>query len=139
MGKKAARNVEEELHVDDGSSAGKEKNDYDIVELCKSNLPKGGAASHFRIQARLPTGEGESIAMKKALLITVSSDEIKKIRRARYIKFQQCTMPYLAAFFPPDWEVVHIDEEQQQIDYSGKYDLVGLTFHTPCCYHAYDI
>jgi len=77
--------------------------------------------------------------MKKALLITVSSDEIKKIRRARYIKFQQCTMPYLAAFFPEDWEVVHIDEEQQLIDYSAKYDLVGLTFHTPCCYHAYDI
>jgi len=77
--------------------------------------------------------------MKKALLITVSSDEIKKIRRARYIKFQQCTMPYLAAFFPSDWQVMHIDEETQPIGYSGQYDLVGLTFHTPCCYHAYDI
>ncbi|MCL2747062.1 MAG: B12-binding domain-containing radical SAM protein [Oscillospiraceae bacterium] len=77
--------------------------------------------------------------MKKALLITVSSDEIKKIRRARYIKFQQCTMPYLAALFPPDWEVVHIDEETQPIDYTSHYDLVGLTFHTPCCYHAYEI
>lgn len=77
--------------------------------------------------------------MKKVLLITVSSDEIKKIRCARYIKFQQCTMPYLAAFFPADWEVIHIDEEQQPIDYSQQYDLVGLTFHTPCCYHAYDI
>ena len=52
------------------------------------------------------------MTIKKALLITVSSDEIKKIRRARYIKFQQCTMPYLAAFSPADWEVVHIDEEQ---------------------------
>ena len=77
--------------------------------------------------------------MKKALLITVSSDEIKKIRYARYIKFQQCTMPYLAAFFPPDWQVIHIDEETQAIDYSAQYDLVGLTFHTPCCHHAYDI
>ena len=77
--------------------------------------------------------------MKKALLITVSSDEIKSIRRARYIKFQQCTMPYLAALFPEDWEVTHIDEEQQPIDYSVRYDLVGLTFHTPCCYHAYEI
>ena len=77
--------------------------------------------------------------MKKALLITVSSDEIKKIRRARYIKFQQCTMPYLAAFFSSDWEVVHIDEETQPIDYKSHYDLVCLTFHTPCCYHAYEI
>ena len=77
--------------------------------------------------------------MKSALLITVSSDEIKKIRHARYIKFQQCTMPYLAAFFPEEWQVTHIDEETQPIDYAKNYDLVGLTFHTPCCYHAYEI
>jgi radical SAM superfamily enzyme YgiQ (UPF0313 family) len=76
---------------------------------------------------------------RRALLITVSSQEIKKIRAARYIKFQQCTMPYLAAFFPPDWNVVHIDEETHFVDYVGDYDLVGLTFHTPCCYHAYEI
>ena len=76
---------------------------------------------------------------RNVLLITVSSDEIKKIRRARYIKFQQCTMPYLAALFPAGWQVTHIDEETQAVDYRGEYDLVGLTFHTPCCYHAYDI
>jgi radical SAM superfamily enzyme YgiQ (UPF0313 family) len=75
----------------------------------------------------------------KALLITVSSPEIKKIRNARYIKFQQCTMPYLAAFFPEDWGVEHVDEEVEEIDYGKHYDLVGLTFHTPCCYHAYEI
>ena len=77
--------------------------------------------------------------MKRALLITVSSDEIKKIRRARYIKFQQCTMPYLAAFFPGDWQVTHIDEETRPVDFSEQYDLVALTFHTPCCAHAYEI
>ena len=75
----------------------------------------------------------------KALLVTVSSPEIKKIRSARYIKFQQCTMPYLAAFFPDGWEVEHVDEEVEEIDYGRRYDLVGLTFHTPCCYHAYEI
>ncbi|MCL1791957.1 MAG: B12-binding domain-containing radical SAM protein [Peptococcaceae bacterium] len=48
-------------------------------------------------------------------------------------------MPYLAALFPCDWHVTHIDEETQPIDYSASYDLVGLTFHTPCCYHAYEI
>ena len=77
--------------------------------------------------------------MKKALLVTVSSDEIKHIRAARYIKFQQCTTPYLAAFFPAEWEVVHVDEETRPVDFEGPYDLVGLTFHTPCCYHAYEI
>ena len=75
----------------------------------------------------------------KALLVTVSSPEIKRIRNARYIRFQQCTMPYLAAFFPGDWDVEHVDEEIEQIDYDRHYDLVGLTFHTPCCYHAYEI
>lgn len=69
----------------------------------------------------------------------MSSPEIKKIRNARYINFQQCTMPYLAAFFPKDWEIEHVDEEVQKIDYGKHYDLVGLTFHTPCCYHAYEI
>jgi radical SAM superfamily enzyme YgiQ (UPF0313 family) len=77
--------------------------------------------------------------MRRVLLITVSSKEIKRIRSARYIKFQQCTMPYLAAFFPDDWEVIHTDEEVSPVDYRGTYDLVGLTFHTPCCYHAYEI
>jgi len=77
--------------------------------------------------------------VKKVLLITVSSDEIKKIRWARYIKFQQCTMPYLAALFPQEWEVTHIDEETRPVDFTQTYDLVGLTFHTPCCYHAYEI
>jgi radical SAM superfamily enzyme YgiQ (UPF0313 family) len=77
--------------------------------------------------------------MKKALLVTVSSNEIKRIRSARYIKFQQCTMPYLAAFFPNDWEVVHVDEEVASVDYGCTCDLVALTFHTPCCTHAYEI
>ena len=75
----------------------------------------------------------------RVLLITVSSPEIKRIRNARYIKFQQCTMPYLASFFPNDWEVEHVDEEIEEINYDRHFDLVGLTFHTPCCYHAYDI
>lgn len=77
--------------------------------------------------------------MKNALLITVSSNDMKQIRRARYIKFQQCTMPYLASFFPKDWNVLHIDEEEEQIPYEKSFDLVGLTFHTPCSKHAYEI
>ncbi|MDR2616034.1 MAG: cobalamin-dependent protein, partial [Oscillospiraceae bacterium] len=77
--------------------------------------------------------------MKTALLITVSSEEIKRIRRSRYIKFQQCTMPYLASFFPADWNVLHVDEEVERIPYDRAFDVVGLTFHTPCCRHAYEI
>jgi radical SAM superfamily enzyme YgiQ (UPF0313 family) len=73
----------------------------------------------------------------RLLLITASSNEIKQIRKSRYIGFQQCTMPYLAAFLPVDWQVDHVDEECETIDYGKDYDLVGITFHTPSAQHAY--
>ena len=76
---------------------------------------------------------------RNVLLVTVSSGEMQKIRKTRYINFQQCTMPYLASFFPADWQITHIDEVCETIDYSKQYDLVGLTFHTPSAPHAYGI
>src|SRR5215208_2255843 len=77
--------------------------------------------------------------MTKLLLVTVSSPEIRKVRRSRFLNFQQITMPYLAARVPPDWEVVHIDEEVDEIDWEMEADVVGLTFHTPSAPHAYEI
>src|SRR4051812_12062054 len=75
----------------------------------------------------------------KLLLITASSPGIRKIRRSRFLNFQQITMPYLAALTPPNWQVEHIDEEVCPIDYSAQADLVGITFHTPSAAHAYEI
>ena len=77
--------------------------------------------------------------MPKLLLITASSPEICRVRRARVLNFQQITMPYLAARVPPDWEVVHVDEEVDAIDWDMPVDVVGITFHTPSAYHTYDI
>jgi radical SAM superfamily enzyme YgiQ (UPF0313 family) len=77
--------------------------------------------------------------MPKLLLITASSPEIRRVRRARVLNFQQITMPYLAARVPPDWEVVHVDEEVDAIDWDMPVDVVGITFHTPSAYHTYDI
>ena len=79
------------------------------------------------------------IVDKNVLLVTVSSSEMQKIRGTRYINFQQCTMPYLAAFFSPDWNITHVDEVCETINYDLPYDLVGLTFHTPSAPHAYEI
>ena len=76
---------------------------------------------------------------KSLLLITVSAIEIQNIRSSRFINFQQCTMPYLAAFFPDDWDITHLDEVCQRINYSRSYDMVGLTFHTPSAPHAYEV
>lgn len=77
--------------------------------------------------------------MPKLLLITASSPEIRKVRRGRVLNFQQITMPYLAARVPPGWEVTHVDEEAEEIDFNLEVDVVGITFHTPSAFHAYQI
>ena len=48
-------------------------------------------------------------------------------------------MPYLASRVPPGWEVVHIDEEAEEIDWNIRADVIAITFHTPSAPHAYDI
>jgi radical SAM superfamily enzyme YgiQ (UPF0313 family) len=77
--------------------------------------------------------------MYKLLLITSSSPEIRRVRRARVLNFQQITMPYLAAFVPDNWEVIHVDETVTPVDISLKVNLVGITFHTPSAFHVYEL
>src|SRR3974377_1332722 len=78
-------------------------------------------------------------AQQPLLLITASSPAIRRVRRSRVLNFQQITMPYLAAFVPPEWKVMHIDEEVSPVDQTMAADLVGITFHTPSAFHAYDL
>lgn len=73
----------------------------------------------------------------KLLLITASAPDIRRVRRARVLNFQQITMPYLAALTPPHWEVVHIDEAVTPVEVNLKVDLVAITFHTPSAGHVY--
>ncbi|MDR3577784.1 MAG: radical SAM protein [Anaerolineaceae bacterium] len=75
----------------------------------------------------------------KLLLITASSPEIRRIRKSRFLNFQQITMPYLAAQAPAHWQVEHVDEEVSPVDCAAQADLVGITFHTPSASHAYQI
>ncbi len=77
--------------------------------------------------------------MPRLLLITASSPEILRVRRARVLNFQQITMPYLAAFVPPEWEVIHVDEMVTPVDVTLDVDLVGITFHTPSAPHVYTL
>jgi radical SAM superfamily enzyme YgiQ (UPF0313 family) len=55
------------------------------------------------------------------------------------LNFQQVTMPYLAAFVPPHWTVLHVDEAVESVDSNTQADLVAITFHTPSALHAYDL
>jgi radical SAM superfamily enzyme YgiQ (UPF0313 family) len=48
-------------------------------------------------------------------------------------------MPYLAAFAPPHWTVLHIDEAVRPVDFAARPDLVAITFHTPSAPHAYAV
>jgi radical SAM superfamily enzyme YgiQ (UPF0313 family) len=73
------------------------------------------------------------------LLITASSPDIQRVRRSRVLNFQQITMPYLAAFVPPRWAVLHVDEAVEPVDLQAPADLVAITFHTPSAPHAYDL
>jgi radical SAM superfamily enzyme YgiQ (UPF0313 family) len=87
----------------------------------------------------LMMGRQLSSTRKKLLLITASSPEIRKVRRTRVLNFQQITMPYLAAFVPANWEVIHVDEAVTPVDVTLQVDLVGITFHTPTASHVYDL
>lgn len=69
--------------------------------------------------------------MPRLLLITASSPEIRRVRRVRVLNFQQITMPYLASRVPRSWDVIHVDEEAEDIDWNMAVDVVGITFHTP--------
>jgi radical SAM superfamily enzyme YgiQ (UPF0313 family) len=74
---------------------------------------------------------------RKLLLITASSPEIRHVRQARVLNFQQITMPYLAALVPPGWDVTHIDEAVSSVHLGAQADLVAITFHTPSAAHVY--
>lgn len=84
------------------------------------------------IDSHLPT-------RRTLLLITASSPAIRRVRRSRVLNFQQITMPYLAAFAPSNWTVIHADEEVSPVDPTLAADLVGITFHTTSAFHAYDL
>jgi radical SAM superfamily enzyme YgiQ (UPF0313 family) len=80
-----------------------------------------------------------SLARRRLLLITASSPEIQRVRRARVLNFQQITMPYLAAFVPEHWEVLHVDEAVEPVNTDLQVDLVAITFHTPSATHVYEL
>ena len=70
-------------------------------------------------------------------LITAESESSLFVRHRRLIRFPQLTMPLLAAWTPPNWEVSHTDEIVQEVDFNKKLDVVGITANTPAAPHAY--
>ncbi len=75
----------------------------------------------------------------RLLLITASSPDIQRIRQSRVLNFQQITMPYLAAYVPSHWTIIHVDEAVAAVDLESSVDLVAITFHTPSAPHVYEL
>ena len=98
----------------------------------------GAGCWRLTIRGRWLKGYARQV-MPKLLLITASAPEIRRIRRSRVLNFQQITMPYLAARVPRHWEVIHGDEEAEEVKWNIDADVVGITFHTPSAYHAYEM
>lgn len=75
----------------------------------------------------------------KVHLITAESEESRRVRHRRIIRFPQLTMPLLAAYTPDNWDVTHTDEIVQKVDFEQKADVVGITANTPAAPHAYHL
>ncbi|MWV45887.1 radical SAM protein [Paenibacillus sp. HJL G12] len=72
-------------------------------------------------------------------LITAESEDSRRVRHRRIIRFPQLTMPLLAAYTPDHWEVTHTDEIVQKVRFDRPYDVVGITANTPAAPHAYEL
>jgi radical SAM superfamily enzyme YgiQ (UPF0313 family) len=59
-----------------------------------------------------------------------------KTRRRQVVPL---TLPYLAALTPPEWDVTLVDEQVQDVDFDGPWDLVALSVWTVNSLRAYDL
>lgn len=57
----------------------------------------------------------------------------------RAVWFPKLSLPVIAAYTPPDWEVILVDEAVQDIDFDQPCDLVGLSVMTCYAPRAYEI
>lgn len=77
---------------------------------------------------------------KHILMITPENQEINKFRKKQFNNFTQITMPYLAGFIDETkYEIVLIDEYNQEIPYHNTFDIVAITVNTPNANHCYSI
>ena len=73
----------------------------------------------------------------RVLLVSPSPDPSKKVKSG--LKFSQLTLPVLASLTPSDVEVIAVDEEIDDIDFSRSYDLVGISCMTATARRSYEL
>ncbi len=73
----------------------------------------------------------------KILLVAPVTEH--KIRRYRSLRIPQLSLNILASLTPKDIEVTLVEELVEDIDFTRKYDLVGITLMTAQAKRAYEI
>lgn len=85
-------------------------------------------------------GAIKTIERIKLLMITPMNKELKRYYKGQFNNFIQLTMPYLAGFVDEDvYEIELVDEYNQKVPYSGKYQLAAITVNTPNAIHCYEM
>jgi len=72
----------------------------------------------------------------RLLLVYPATHKLGWVKR---FQLPSLSLKQVAAVTPPEWEVWLADEVQEEIDFNGEYDLVGITAMTHQAVRAYQI
>lgn len=72
----------------------------------------------------------------RLLLVYPATHKLGWVKR---FQLPSLSLKQVAAATPPEWEVLLADEVQEEIDFEGEYDLVGITAMTHQVVRAYQI
>lgn len=72
----------------------------------------------------------------RLLLVYPATHKLGWVKR---FQLPSLSLKQVAAATPPEWEVLLADEVQEEIDFEGEYDLVGITAMTHQAVRAYQI
>jgi radical SAM superfamily enzyme YgiQ (UPF0313 family) len=76
----------------------------------------------------------------KLLLVYPGNPDLGDHNRGKSRRFPAVGLPVIASLSPADWDITLVDEEQgETIDFSGGYDLVGISSMTSQAPRAYEI
>lgn len=76
------------------------------------------------------------IRRPRLLLVYPATHKLGWVKR---FQLPSLSLKQVAAATPPEWEVLLADEVQEELDFDGEYDLVGITAMTHQAVRAYEI
>ncbi len=77
--------------------------------------------------------------MNRKLRLLLVYPAVHKLGWVKRFQLPSLSLKQVAAATPPEWEVLLADEVQEDIDFDGDYDLIGITAMTHQAVRAYQI